>query len=65
MLFCVKFILHIFVSYSSTNNKMKEKMLDHIYELFVLADNIEDIKERTEYITKLGDVEYIVKNLNK
>lgn len=65
MLFCVKFILHIFVSYSSTNNKMKEKMLDHIYELFVLADNIEDVKERTEYITKLGDVEYIVKNLNK
>ena len=40
-------------------------MLDHIYELFVLADNIEDIKERTEYITKLGDVEYIVKHLNK
>ena len=36
---------------------MKEKMLDHIYELFVLADNIKDSKDRTEYITKLGDVD--------
>ena len=44
---------------------MKEKMLDHLYELLVLADNVKDIKERTEYITKLGDVEYIVKNLEK
>ena len=25
---------------------MKEKMLDHIYELFVLADNIKDSKEQ-------------------
>ena len=40
-------------------------MLDHIYELFVLADNIKDNNERTEYITKLGDVEYIVKHLKK
>ena len=40
-------------------------MLDHIFELFVLADNIKDNKERTEYITKLGDVEYIVKHLKK
>ena len=40
-------------------------MLDHIYELFVLADNIEDSNERTDYITKLGDVEYIVKHLKK
>ncbi len=40
-------------------------MLDHLYELFVLADNIKDSKERTEYITKLGDVEYIVKQINK
>tara|TARA_R100000655_G_scaffold85283_1_gene124912 strand:+ start:23 stop:157 length:135 start_codon:yes stop_codon:yes gene_type:complete len=44
---------------------MKEKMLDHIYELFVLADNIKDSKDRTEFITKLGDVEYIVKHINK
>tara|TARA_R100001443_G_scaffold85594_1_gene92290 strand:+ start:1108 stop:1242 length:135 start_codon:yes stop_codon:yes gene_type:complete len=44
---------------------MKEKMLDHLYELLVLADNVKDTKERTEYITKLGDVEYIVKNLQK
>jgi hypothetical protein len=44
---------------------MKEKMLDHLYQLFVLADNIKDSKERTEYITKLGDVEYIVKQINK
>ena len=44
---------------------MKEKMLDHLYELLVLADNVKDTKERTEYITKLGDVEYIVKNLEK
>ena len=40
-------------------------MLDHLYELFVLSDNIKDSNERTEYITKLGDVEYIVKQLNK
>ena len=40
-------------------------MLDHIYELFVLADNIKDSNERIELITKLGDVEYIVKQLNK
>tara|TARA_R110001583_G_scaffold47919_2_gene149917 strand:- start:295 stop:429 length:135 start_codon:yes stop_codon:yes gene_type:complete len=44
---------------------MKEKMLNHIYDLFVFADQIEDEKERIEYITKLGDVEYIVKHLNK
>tara|TARA_B100000902_G_scaffold346696_1_gene353555 strand:+ start:223 stop:357 length:135 start_codon:yes stop_codon:yes gene_type:complete len=44
---------------------MKEKMLDHLYELFVLADNIKDSNERIELITKLGDVEYIVKQLNK
>ena len=44
---------------------MKEKMLDHLYELFVLADNIKDSNERTEYITKLGDVEYIIKQINK
>ena len=44
---------------------MKEKMLDHLYELLVLTDNVKDTKERTEYITKLGDVEYIVKNLQK
>ena len=44
---------------------MKEKMLDHIYELFVLADNIKDSNQRTEYITKLGDVEYIVKQIKK
>ena len=44
---------------------MKEKMLDNLYELFVLADNIKDSNARTEYITKLGDVEYIVKQLNK
>ena len=40
-------------------------MLDHIYELFVLADNIKDSNERTEYITKLGDLEYIVKQIKK
>ena len=40
-------------------------MLDHIYELFVLADNIKDSNKRTEYITKIGDVEYIVKQINK
>tara|TARA_Y100000401_G_scaffold102369_1_gene92627 strand:+ start:1245 stop:1397 length:153 start_codon:yes stop_codon:yes gene_type:complete len=44
---------------------MKEKMLDHIYELFVLADNIKDSDARIAYITKLGDVEYIVKELSK
>tara|TARA_R110002020_G_scaffold29237_2_gene92318 strand:+ start:4056 stop:4190 length:135 start_codon:yes stop_codon:yes gene_type:complete len=44
---------------------MKEKMLDHLYELFVLADNIKDSNERIELITKLGDVEYIVKQINK
>ena len=44
---------------------MKEKMLDHLYELFVLADNIKDSNEPTEYITKRGDVEQIVKQINK
>ena len=40
-------------------------MLDHLYELLILADNIKDSDARIEYITKLGDVEYIVKQINK
>lgn len=37
-------------------------MLNHIYDLFVYAHNIEDADKRTEYINKIGDVEYIIKH---
>jgi hypothetical protein len=43
----------------------KEKMLDHIYEMFILVDDIKDSKDRLDVINKLGDIEDIIKTLSK